>query len=101
MGCHLPNSPWPGRIKLFPARDSLVSDTTAGDGKTGKQLTFFLLCIYASWSKAVLIAQVKVFRLFYSLLFESWRNLALLDFLDILLNLALLDLIILNLYPSF
>jgi hypothetical protein len=25
-GCHEPNSPWPGIIKLFPARESLVSD---------------------------------------------------------------------------
>jgi hypothetical protein len=32
-GCHLPNSPWPGIIKLFPARGSLVSDIPAGDGK--------------------------------------------------------------------
>jgi hypothetical protein len=33
-GCHLPNSPSPGIIKLLPARDSLVSDIPAGDGKT-------------------------------------------------------------------
>jgi hypothetical protein len=32
-GCHLLNSPWAGIIKLFPARESLVSDTPAGDGK--------------------------------------------------------------------
>ncbi len=32
-GCHLPNSPWSGIIKLFPARESLVSDIPAGDGK--------------------------------------------------------------------
>ncbi len=32
-GCHLPNSSWPGIIKLFPARESLVSDIPAGDGK--------------------------------------------------------------------
>ncbi len=32
-GCHLPNSPWPGIIKLFPVRESLVSDIPAGDGK--------------------------------------------------------------------
>jgi hypothetical protein len=29
-GCHSPNSPWPGIIKLFPARESLVSDIPAG-----------------------------------------------------------------------
>ncbi len=34
LGCHLPNSPWPGKIQIFPARESLVSDFPAGDGKT-------------------------------------------------------------------
>ncbi len=29
-----PNSPWPGLIKLFPQRETLVSDIPAGDGKT-------------------------------------------------------------------
>jgi hypothetical protein len=38
-GCHLPNSPCPEIIKLFPARESLVSDIPAGQGK---MLTFFL-----------------------------------------------------------
>ncbi len=36
-GCHLlikKNSIWPGIIKLFPARESLVSDILAGDGNT-------------------------------------------------------------------
>jgi hypothetical protein len=33
-GCHLPNSPRPGIIKFFPARESLVSDIPAGDGKS-------------------------------------------------------------------
>jgi hypothetical protein len=33
-----PNSPWPGIIKLFLARESLVSDIPAGDGNS---LTFF------------------------------------------------------------
>jgi hypothetical protein len=32
--CHLPNSPWAGKIKLFPLRESLVSDIPDGDGKT-------------------------------------------------------------------
>jgi hypothetical protein len=50
-GCHLPNSPWPGIIKLFPARESLVSDIPAGDGKIVK--LFFtvysaLALLYAS-----------------------------------------------------
>jgi len=30
-GCHLPNSPWPGIIKLFPAGE--VGDIPAADGK--------------------------------------------------------------------
>jgi len=30
----LPNSPWSGKIYLFPARESLVSDIAARDGKT-------------------------------------------------------------------
>ncbi len=33
-GCHKPNSPWQGIIKLFPVRESLVSNIPAGDGKT-------------------------------------------------------------------
>jgi hypothetical protein len=40
-GCHLPNSPWPGISKLFPARVSLVSDIPAGDGKNDN---LFLQC---------------------------------------------------------
>jgi hypothetical protein len=35
-GCHLPNPPWAGFIKLFPARESLVSNTPTGDGKVAK-----------------------------------------------------------------
>jgi hypothetical protein len=30
----LPNSSWPGIIKIFPPRESFVSDIPAGDGKT-------------------------------------------------------------------
>ncbi len=41
-GCHLPNPPWAGIIKLFPARESLVSDIPAGDGKIAN---LFLQCI--------------------------------------------------------
>ncbi len=40
-GCHLPNSPRTGIIKLFPAREGLVSDIPAGDGKTAN---LFLQC---------------------------------------------------------
>jgi hypothetical protein len=33
LGYHLPNSPWPGIIQLFPASESLLSDISAGDEK--------------------------------------------------------------------
>jgi hypothetical protein len=36
-----PGYPWPGIIKLFPARESLVSDIPAGDGKMANP---FLQC---------------------------------------------------------
>jgi hypothetical protein len=39
------NSPWPGIIKLFPARESLVSDIPAGDGKMAN---LFLQCMVAT-----------------------------------------------------
>ncbi len=32
-GCLKPNFPWPEIIKLFTARESLVSDIPAGDAK--------------------------------------------------------------------
>ncbi len=41
QGCHLPNSPWRGIIKIFPARASLVSDILAGDCKI---VNLFLQC---------------------------------------------------------
>jgi hypothetical protein len=31
-GCQLSNSPWVGRTKFFPSRESLVSDIPAGEG---------------------------------------------------------------------
>jgi len=40
-GCQKSNSPWP-RIKLFPARESSVSDIPAGDEKIAN---LFLQCI--------------------------------------------------------
>jgi hypothetical protein len=42
-GCHLQNSPWPGIIKPFLARESLVSDIPTGDGKMDN---LFLQCTY-------------------------------------------------------
>jgi hypothetical protein len=41
-GCHLPNSPWRGIIKIFLARESLVSDIPSGDGKMAN---LFLQCM--------------------------------------------------------
>jgi hypothetical protein len=41
-GCHFPNSPWPGIIKLFLARESLVSEIPAGDGKIAN--LFYSVC---------------------------------------------------------
>jgi hypothetical protein len=44
-GCHLPNSLWPEIIKkLFPARESLVSDVPARDGKIEN---FFLYSVHS------------------------------------------------------
>ncbi len=40
--CHWTNSPWPGIIKFFPARESLVSDIPPADGKIDK---LFLQCM--------------------------------------------------------
>jgi hypothetical protein len=42
-GCHLPNSPRSGIIKLIPARESLVNDIPAGDVKTANP---FLQCVH-------------------------------------------------------
>ncbi len=39
--CHQPNFPWPKIIKLFPGRESFVSDIPAGDGKI---TNLFLQC---------------------------------------------------------
>ncbi len=41
-GCNQPSSLWPGITKLFPARESLVSDIPAGDGKI---VHLFLQCM--------------------------------------------------------
>jgi hypothetical protein len=40
-GCHLSNYPWPGIIKLFPVRESSVSEIQAGDRKI---INIFLQC---------------------------------------------------------
>ncbi len=44
--CYWPNSPWPGIIKFFPARESLVSDIRLG---TGKSINFFFSVGTFSW----------------------------------------------------
>ncbi len=41
LGCHWPNYPCPGIIKLFPVRKSFVSDILAGDVEIAN---LFLLC---------------------------------------------------------
>ena len=41
----MPNSPWPGTIKIFPAREILVSDVPAGDEKI---VNLFLQCTLPS-----------------------------------------------------
>ncbi len=46
-GCHWQNSPWPGIIKFFPARESLASDIPAGDGKIDKLILQCISC--ANW----------------------------------------------------
>ncbi len=55
------NSPWPGIVKLFPARESLVSVTTAGVKKT---ITFCLQCTLGSGSET--LVGTSIFILFYS-----------------------------------
>jgi hypothetical protein len=43
--CHQPNFPWPGIIKLFPARESLVGNMTNIPAGDGKPANLFLQCI--------------------------------------------------------
>ncbi len=47
-GCHLPNSPSAGIIKLFSPPPSLVSDIPAGDGNVA---SLFLRCTIAETSR--------------------------------------------------
>ncbi len=57
----LPNSPWPGIIKLFPARESLVGDIPAGDGKTANLfysvVTLSMIAKYFDYHDHVMIFQ--------------------------------------------
>jgi hypothetical protein len=60
-GCHLPNSPWAGIIKLFPARESLVSDIP-----DGKIANLFLQCTEMTFSHShplflIVLTQVIIF----------------------------------------
>ncbi len=53
-GCHLPNPPWAEIIKLFPSRESLVSDIPAGDGKLANlfycvPVSHGLQCLLSRW----------------------------------------------------
>jgi hypothetical protein len=61
----IPNSPWPGIIKLLLAWESLVSEVLAGDGKTanffyseGSRDTGF--CIAATYQKSNNLLNTKV-----------------------------------------
>ncbi len=55
-GCHWPHSLWPGKIKLFPARESLVSDIPAGDAKIdncSEWLRISWTCLYDTGTKSM------------------------------------------------
>ncbi len=59
-GCHLPNSPWARKIKLFPPRESVVSDIPAEDGNAAN---LFLRCIILTtvvygWTKHIFYEQL-------------------------------------------
>ncbi len=41
-GCHWPNSPWPGIIKFFPAREGLVTSRLGA----GKSMNFFYSVVF-------------------------------------------------------
>ncbi len=48
-GCHLPNSCWSGKMKLFPARESFGKwhpDWTGG----GKMANLYLQCTWTGWA---------------------------------------------------
>ncbi len=67
-GCHGPNSPWTGKIWLFPPRESLVSDIPAGDVKIVNFFTvyftnflakiFRFVCCHA-WSDVLFILEFR------------------------------------------
>jgi hypothetical protein len=48
-GCHWPNSPWPGMIRLFPARERLVSDILAGAWKIANLFFTVYYYMYVLW----------------------------------------------------
>ncbi len=59
-----PNSPWPGMFKLFPVRESWVSDIPAGDSKT--DFLFYsatmqnLFTARLDWPKSGIIGKLMV-----------------------------------------
>jgi hypothetical protein len=62
-GCHLPDSPWAGIVKLNPPRGILVSDIPAGDGNVAN---LFIRCsvsdseeIYDSYAIYTAPAQLR------------------------------------------
>jgi hypothetical protein len=63
-----PKPPWPGIIKFFPARESLVSDIPAGEGKT---VNIFYSVDGLCFNVAGCIAPGKTFTLVNYLLFTG------------------------------
>jgi hypothetical protein len=59
-------TPWPGKIKLFPARESLVSDIPAGDGKK-----YILFTVYELTNRSY---RMSVFQDFPLLLPHDWKS---------------------------
>jgi hypothetical protein len=71
-GCHLPNSPWPGIIRLFPARGSLVSSILSGNGKTAN-LFLQCICVKAETRFSNTFCE-RLPKLSVGLGFESWSG---------------------------
>jgi hypothetical protein len=61
MSSHQLNSPWSGIIRLFPARESLVSDIPARDGKIGNLFYSVLYVLLSSMHLLVLFRAAFVF----------------------------------------
>ncbi len=60
-GCHFSNSPWSEIIKLFSARESLVGDIPAGDGKTAINFLQYTYVLFSHVFKYVLLYNIYIF----------------------------------------